>query len=125
MSALRRAGAIASSVILSGCALLAGGTRDYVLRATGTVIDAAQRPVEDAKVTLEAGSPPEQAKGPNHKQVYFTTSSGHFEFTYISYDRRLPYRLTVDATGCRQSTIDGISGEKRQHRITLEACEGR
>ena len=91
----------------------------------GTVRDKAQMPVSGVRVTLEAENPPEKANGPNHRQVVVTGSSGQFQFTYISYDRRLPYRLTFEAAGCSSIIITGLSGERKEHHVTLQSCEAR
>jgi hypothetical protein len=91
----------------------------------GTVKNEAQSPLANVEVTLEAGIPYEEAKGPNHRQVLLTGPSGQFEFTYISWDRRLPYRLSFAVSGCSPTILTGLSGEKRQHQVALQACEKR
>jgi hypothetical protein len=85
--------------------MLSSASCDASRRAArlGTVKGEAQSPLANVEVTLEAGSPYEEAKGPNHRQVFVTGPSGHFEFTYISYDRRLPYHLSF-AVSPRRST---------------------
>jgi hypothetical protein len=103
----------------SGCALMGGGTTDYVFAVAGSVQDANGDPVEGVQVLLETNRVVYQGTESVRRQIHETNRYGGFQFTYITHDRNTPYVLSFRKSGYVHQTLTAAAPPTRTHRITL------
>jgi hypothetical protein len=121
--AWRCLGLAVSAVVLtaaSGCALIAGGTTDYVFAVAGAVHNAKGDPVEGVQVLLETNHVVYEGTESVRRQTYETNRYGGFQFTYITHRRNTPYVLSFKKSGYVHQTLTSTAPPSRKHRITLQ-----
>ena len=107
--------------LLSSCASVNRGTRDYIFSVTGVVQDSTGRPLAGARVLLKTQGPVYQAITPVRDRAVETNDGGGFVFMYITHQYSTPYVLTVEKPGCQSWEAKAAAPPQQAHVATL-AC---